>query len=230
VTHFIPYKFNPIAYKQHVMKSTSDTVKTIDDLNPFLITSDRRVVSSKVRGLVIVPGGGGKTTIIKDLQETIIACSDIDDYWEQQLEKDKVQQLTSDWNEACTKNDLLRRRQIEDEYVLLKAKLSKTKWLTEQTFDLLFIQTYEQASILMDDDNCIAINLLPTAGLHHENLYKRAIDQHPPKDFDVCQRQWQENYKRYPHILYNDFNEFHRLVFLFHQFILAKRMASKRNV
>ena len=105
-----------------------------------------------MRGLVIVPGGGGKSTIIKSLQETIVTCSDIDDYWDQQQERDKVQQLTVNWNGACKTDDLIRRQQIEDEYVLLKATLSKRKWLSESRFDLLFVQTYGQAAILMDND------------------------------------------------------------------------------
>ena len=206
--------------------STSHIIKDIDDLNLFLIASDPRVLSSKVRGLVIVPGGGGKTTIIKSFQETIFPFSDIDDYWDQQQEKDKIQQLTADWNETCKKNELIRRQQIEDEYVLLKAELSKTKWLSESTTDLLFVQTYGQASILMANNTCVALNLLPTARLHHENLYKRAANQHPPSDLDVCQHQWQENHEQYPQILYDDFNEFRRLVILFHQFLLVTRRAS----
>jgi len=204
--------------------SSSNSIEIIDNLESFLIVSGSRELSSKVRGLVIVPGGGGKSTIIQNLQQTIVACTDIDEYWDQDQQKAKVQQLTIDWNEACNKNDFIQRQQIEDEYVLLKAKLSKTKWFNETKFNLLFVQTYGQASILMDNNTSIALNLLPTARLHHENLYKRAANQHPPKDFDVCQRQWQENYERYPHILYDDFNEFSRLVILFHQFILSKNI------
>jgi hypothetical protein len=204
--------------------SSSNSIEIIDNLESFLIVSGSRELSSKVRGLVIVPGGGGKSTIIQNLQQTIVACTDIDEYWDQDQQKAKVQQLTIDWNEACNKNDFIQRQQIEDEYVLLKAKLSKTKWFNETKFNLLFVQTYGQASILMDNNASIALNLLPTVRLHHQNLYKRAAHQHPPKHFDVCQRQWQENYERYPHSLYDDFNKFSRLVILFHQFILSKNI------
>ena len=75
---------------------------------------------------------------------------------------------------------------------------------------------------ISNNDTCLALNLLPTARLHHENLYKRAANQHPPNDLNVCQRQWQENHERNPHILYDDFNEFHRLVILFHQIVLMR--------
>ena len=202
----------------------SEIIQSVDDLSAYLITSDSSISSSKVRGLIIVPGGGGKTTMIQILQEMSIPCADIDTYWDETEEKERVQQLTATWIEACEKNDSFQRHQIEDEYVLLKARLSKTKWSIENTFDLLFVQTYRQASILMTHDTCITLNLLPTARLHHQNLYQRSVDHHPPKDMDVCQRQWQENDQQFPHIFYDNYEEFQRLVHLFHQYILRMRI------
>ena len=168
--------------------SSSNTIKTLDDLHAFSISFHSSVASSKLRGIAIVPGGGGKSTIIKIFEELSISCADIDTYWDVEQEKDRIEQMTMNWKEACEKNDSIHRQQIENEYVLLKARLSKSKWSNETIFDLLFVQTYEQASILLTNDTCIALNLLPTARLHHENLYRRSPNEHPPQDLDVCQR------------------------------------------
>lgn len=196
--------------------SVSETIKTSDDLREFLINYHSSIGSSKVRGIVIVPGGGGKSTIVKILEEKSIPCADIDTYWDVEQEKDRVAQMTTNWIKACKANDSIQRQQIENEYVLLKAQLSKSKWSNETTFDLLFVQTYEQASILLTNNICLALNLLPTVRLHHENLNKRSMN-----DFDVCQRQWQENHQQIPHIIYDTHLEFARLVHLFHHLIIS---------
>lgn len=200
----------------------SEIIESIDDLSPYVITSNS---SSKLRGLIIIPGGGGKTSTIKILHG--IPCADIDTYWDEREEKQRVEELTRTWITACEKNDSLQRQQIEDEYVLLKAQLSKSKWSIEKTFDLLFVQTFRQASLLMTNDPCIALNLLPTGRLHHQNLYQRSVDHHPPKDMNVCQRQWQENVQYSPHIFYDNYEDLQRLINLFHQYLL--RMRNKNN-
>ncbi|CAF3300029.1 unnamed protein product [Rotaria sp. Silwood2] len=197
---------------------------TITDLFPSVIHKESLSCSTRVRGLVVVPGGGGKTTLIDSLKFSNIHCADIDDYWDQQQEQETVRKLTSDWKDACLDvNNSFRRHLIEDHYVLLKARLCQQKWSKENQYDILFVQTCSQASLLMDE-KCLVLNLLPTAQLHHTNLYRRTASiENPPDDYDVCMRQWKENEKHCSYVLYDSYEQLRDMVILFHKLILSKR-------
>ncbi|CAF1049085.1 unnamed protein product [Didymodactylos carnosus] len=209
-----------MASNSTIFSTNADNIQVLANLAPYVTCNDKISRNTRIRGLIIIPGGGGKTTLLSSLY-TKVACADIDDYWDQEQEQNRIQELTVDWKEACTNNNLTKRHQIEDEYVLLKAKLSKQKWSHDEMYDLLFVQTYAQASVLLDE-NCFALNLLPTARLHHSNLYRRAKSEHPPQDFDVCLTQWKEN-ELYSHVLYDTFEQLEKIVTLFHQFISSNR-------
>ncbi|CAF1333704.1 unnamed protein product [Rotaria sordida] len=204
-------------------KHASDIIST-EDLLSSIITNESETTNNKIRALIIVPGGGGKTTLVNCLQSTNINCADIDYYWDQEKEKEYINKLTFEWKNACLDiKNREKRHQIEDEYVLLKSILSKEKWSNEYMLDILFVQTFKQASLLMDK-TCFSLNLLPTIKLHHHNLNLRSSSiEHAPDDFDVCIRQWKENEQHKPYVLYDNFEEFQHIVSLFHQFVLSKR-------
>ena len=175
------------------------------------------------RGLIIVPGGGGKSTFVEKCRSSSISCADIDQYWQSEKEKEeeKLRKMIDEWQVACLNpENLQRRRALEDEFVLLKAELCREKWSGEEVIDLLFIQTVSQSSILLTDPCCSSLNLLPTESFHEENLRRRSQGLvNPPDDYQVCRRQWTENEREKNYLLYENFEEFECIVRLFHQMI-----------
>lgn len=103
-------------------------INSIEDFVSFIITNETETINNRIRGLIIVPGGGGKTTLVNNLKSTNIQCTDIDHYWDQEKQKDYINKLTLEWQNACLDiSNKIKRQQIEDEYVLLKSILSKDK-------------------------------------------------------------------------------------------------------
>ena len=169
-------------------------------------------------GLVIVPGGGGKTTLVEKLKASSICCADSDQYWETEKdrEEEKVTKMIREWQAACRDKDIQQRWESEDEFVLFKAEVCREKWSRDDLVDLLFIQTTSSSSILLTDDQCSSLNRLPTDAFHQENLHRR--------------RQWKENEEEKTCVLYGNFEEFERIVRLFHQMNNTSIYSVKREI
>jgi hypothetical protein len=69
-------------------------VNSIEDLVSFIVTDETKTTNNRIRGLIIVPGGDGKTTLVNRLKSTNIKCADIDHYWDQEKQKEYVNKLT----------------------------------------------------------------------------------------------------------------------------------------
>ena len=197
-------------------------VATQNDLLPFIRSNRVKSCNRHIRGVIVVPGGGGKTTLVESLQSSDTVCVDIDQYWDQQREPETIEKLVAEWKEACQDNrNQAKRHQIEEQYVLLKARLCEDKWSKEDNARILFVQTPEQATTLLDE-NCYSIHLAPTDRLHRRNLLCRAKARAIPiDDFDVCRRQWLKVQEQSTFIFYDNFQEFEDLLKLFHQFLLS---------
>ena len=205
------------------MITSASKIAAQTDLLPFIRSNPVKSCNRHIRGVIVVPGGGGKTTLVENRQSKDMVCVDIDQYWDQQQEPETIEKLVAEWKEACQDNqNRARRHQIEEQYVLLKARLCADKWSKEENARILFVQTPEQAAILLDE-NCYSMHLAPTDRLHRRNLLCRAkarvisID-----DFDVCRRQWLRIQEQSTIISYDNFQELGDLLQLFHQFLLFK--------
>ena len=208
-----------VAHAKDIQKK-EDLIQWIKSGTGQQLDASRR---QRRHGLVIVPGGGGKTTLVEKLQASPIRCVDIDQYWETEKDKEdeKVTKMIREWQAACLDKDIQRRCELEDDFVLFKAELCREKWSRDDSLDLLFIQTTSQSSILLTDDRCSSLNLLPIDSFHQENLHRRSrsLSNSPPDDWNVCRRQWTENEREKTFVLYENFEEFERIVRLFHQMI-----------
>lgn len=209
-----------------------------EDLIQWIKSGVRQPVDASQRerrhGLVIVPGGGGKTTLVEKLKASSIRCVDIDQYWETEKdrEEEKVRKMIREWQAACQDKDIQRRCEVEDEFVLFKAEVCREKWSRDDSIDLLFIQTTSQSSILLGDDRYSSLNLLPTDAFHRENLHRRSqsLSHSPADDWNVCRRQWKENEEEKTCVLYENFEEFERIVRLFHQMINTSIYSVKKGI
>lgn len=177
------------------------------------------------RGLIVIPGGGGKTTLVEKYSsnEMIPLSDEIDQYWDKEENPQMIKDLVEEWNNARKDHSKGRKREeIEDEYVRCKAEYSRKKWSKEEKIRILFVQTVEQAQILLDH-RCFLLNLVPCDRLHRSNLLLRGASRPVPiDDYNVCRRQWIHLQEHSNFIFYENFSQLENLFQLFHQFIQKK--------
>ena len=199
-------------------------IQSMQDLRCWLGSNGNERDEVRCRALVIIPGGGGKSSFVNGFQSKDVECADFDLYWNDQANEEKVKHLREEWAKI---SDGPRRRDIEDEYVLLKAHLSRDKWINDVKNNprllLLFVQTIGQAEILADE-RTFRINLLPADEFHQANLHRRRtlLGGNAPDDFQVCRRQWKENQEQV-HLVYENFDELNDFLRLLLEFLVTKR-------
>ena len=130
--------------------------------------------------ILVVPGGGGKTTLSKKYNNFI----DIDDYWN--VDGEIESKMIKEFNEAQEKNNVeIIQKLIKD---CMNYKAIKLKNNLNKNDVVILVQSVEQANIISDDKNNIFC-FVPNKELHELTMINRK-DSNFVKD--ICRKQRKE--------------------------------------
>ena len=135
-----------------------------------------------IAGMLLIPGGGGKTTLKSNFPA---ALCDIDDFWDPSGHEELA--MTERYRLAINSGDLTAADGIVEECTLLKALRCRSHCRKGRY--LMLAQTPAQADILLGRQTATSDNVIravPSASLHEEKLASRGDSK---RVADLCRRQ-----------------------------------------
>ncbi len=126
--------------------------------------------------ILVIPGGGGKSTLSKTF-----GFIDIDSFWDPNgIEENE---MIKNWKEALENKDKNLINFYIDKCVLFKAE--KCKFLLELENAIILVQSLKQAEILTNNKNNIYC-FVPSENLHNINMNRRQDSDYVR---EICKKQ-----------------------------------------